>query len=364
MRAAGQILDKGYRMASFEVRRNGVSIGSFNPSQLKEAVKNGVVVKTDEVRPEGSDKWFEAGGIDALNFPDAKLAIPQVNHTAILNKTKSLSPTFFGDLIGKSTDFVKHLLNGSLFESNYERAKLVGHYALSFGVIMTAVVGTYLAFKQDSIQALGIVAGIVVGISMAQYLAIRFFIDADKLLKSTPTRMSGTTLLDGFGILSVASSLGIAGFAVYQSLQYFDEYVLLGALGIAAILLLIATLAFNPKILNIEVTENASGGEEAVGLASFLVKSLLIVAPFVYLASGLASMGLYLYGWYLAITEEGGWLALAGFFAICPPILIGGALYPLALYLVFLIYYLFIDVLNSILQINNRVKEISQNMED
>jgi hypothetical protein len=107
---------------------------------------------------------------------------------------------------------------------------------------------------------------------------------------------------------------------------------------------------------------STSSGEEAIGLASYAVKVLLQLGPFFYLVACLAGC---FYG-FMMLYElvSNGILGLQKaliYSTIMWILLAAGGFYPIVFYFLYLIYYLFIDVFRSILQMGTDVRSMVSN---
>ena len=116
----------------------------------------------------------------------------------------------------------------------------------------------------------------------------------------------------------------------------------------------IVSLSLKPELLNIDIVEKTSAGEEFLGVISFGVKSVFKLIPIMF-GSGIffciINLFLIIFGDYEYIHEIIGDVYNVLY-------LTGSFLLPLIGYFLFLIYYFFLDIAQAILSIPNKVESL------
>jgi hypothetical protein len=150
-------------------------------------------------------------------------------------------------------------------------------------------------------------------------------------------------------VLSLAALLG--GVLLMLQMETFGFL----ASGVAIFLsgVLVTGISLNPKMLNINIGETSSAGEEAIGIISFGYKSWLRAVPAIFgVLSILGSLQLVWAVVKLAVGDEG--TGMAVFVSGATMVFVGG-LFPVIGLLVFLFSYLTIDVIASILSLPSKL---------
>ena len=115
----------------------------------------------------------------------------------------------------------------------------------------------------------------------------------------------------------------------------------------------------HPQMLNISISKNTNAGEEAIGLLSFFMKGILKLIPIAF-GSGIIIGSTNLV---IAIYKllSGGDPILTNLEAyISGIIIITSATIPFLAYIYFLIYYISIDIILSILMLPKKLDLLSQ----
>ena len=236
------------------------------------------------------------------------------------------------------------------------RAETIGHLGILVVMSLLLVLGIITTIKSDSISVLiGTLVSLVI-LALAQYVAYRFLKASRGLLESTRSTINGKVLLDVIALILCIAAVGLFALGCFYAIKLsMFSMVIYGVLAMV-IGLLAACLAFNPDVLNIHQEETASAGEEAIGLASFFVKCLLVLSPFVYFFGAVAACYTLVEGIYLTMKYDNLLAAAAGT-SLGTVVMVGAAFYTLVFYIVFLLYYLVIDVIRAILSIDRNVEK-------
>lgn len=244
-----------------------------------------------------------------------------------------------------------------------------GGYALVLvgavlGFVQSIVTGIRIGSFQGFVSSFG--AGLVatVAIAVLQYVAFRFFTANDTLVKNNPSRIGSAAFLDCLAlVLLVGAFTALVGglFACIAAVSVVP--IIPGLIG-AALLLFGAGVTLHPALCNIEFQE-ASAGEEAIGVASFFGKASLVIQPVLFGALALGGTFTICAGFFSRSTADSvaaalrdipaaGLLAGAGGSAF----LVLACLVPAIYYLGFLVLYLHLDLIRAVLGLPRQLREL------
>ena len=211
----------------------------------------------------GSDRWqpLVGGGVaPAAGFQFDRVLVSAV--AAVLRAAGgALSPGFINASLGA--------------------ARQTGHYAVTVGSSLGLVYAIYIAAKAGSLLAFISGAALVLVLSCVQFAAARFFSANDTLLANTPSRISSPALLECVGLLALLGTVLLPASAIVICVQNGIWQPLVPALLAAIFWLYFAAIALHPESVNITVARG-DAGEEAIGLATFLVKAMLKILPLLF----------------------------------------------------------------------------------
>jgi hypothetical protein len=272
--------------------------------------------------------------------------------------------TIMGDAVAGLLSIVARALNPTFIESALVASRKLGHYAVLAAGGLTIAYAVFAAIKFNSFAIFAIGLGLVVALAVAQFAALRFLNASDTLIASTPSRISSSAFLDCVGLLVLlaAAAILLGGLAAAITSRSFVPVI--SALLSGATLTCLGAVALHPGMVNV-TTEQGTAGEEAIGLLSFFFKTSLKLVPLLFVllsAAGTLTIAVSFFG------EGGAFASLAqGFVNLLPlpvPVPYGlsgsalvlfGCLVPIITYFVFLLQYLFVDVLRAVLAIPGKL---------
>ena len=372
-------------MKSYEVRSGGKSIGEMSGSTLKSKVAAGEITIQDEVRMTGTNEWTMVGNLPKLvalvpsGSKEKTTSFDEVRESADAMKSEKTSKEFSFQttssveaeipkgfmllpavLISSIVNFLRRMLSASLFLSKSNNAETIGHLLLMFGIPLIGTAGLVLAIKTDSISLFLVNIGWIIALCVAQYTSWRSLIASRRLLSTTPTSIQNTFILDIAGVIFAILGCTTLVSSIVFAVQSNNYTQILVGICVFAIFELSASLAFSPSSCNVNIGPTSSG-EEAIGLLSFFLKILLLLGPFVYFVASLGGCVIATAALYnLTINADEGYMQGIIYLESAKTIFVAGGFYPILFYMIFLFYYLFIDVFRSILQIGNDVRKISE----
>jgi len=372
---------------TYEVKRGEDVIGTYTSAELKEMVASGTLKRDDLIRQWSSDKskiseWTKASKITSFDFADAVdeeinleetisddfdispaqeepiadfaerevPSMPQNQGSATLESSSSYySFGWFSIILDKFVDWLSTMLGSGRLIKNKKSVTKFGNLFLNISLVIYLIGTLWAAIKVDSMVMMLTAVGLGVAIAIGQFMAVRFIIAGDRVLASSPTQINNLEIIRLLGFLITAAAVAICVSGIYMSIKMSQiEPAVVGIL-FFVVGVIAASLVFSPSALNITVSEGTSAGMELLGIVSFFLGTAGSII--------IGIRGLYL------MTGDDWHFAIAAFPAQASFVIIA-SIFPLVIYLIFLIYYLFIDVIRAILDIDINVRDIQEKNRD
>lgn len=250
-------------------------------------------------------------------------------------------------------EFLRKLFTPGTYDTIAKWVTYVGNWALILSAPLGLLVSLFLAIvaKEWSVLLYGVAW--VVAVPILQFVAHKFRTAGDTLVKSSPTRLSSASFLDCYALIGILVVLAFVVLGIVSAIQQVSFVPLLTDLYIAILAGFAVWLAFNPAMLNIEVGGDAGAGQEAIGIISFFVKSVVKLIPFIFGAGAVIGAVILLVDCVAAFTATP--LEAFAYATTAVYILIFAALAPFIAYLAFLFTYLAIDFIRSVLEIPRKL---------
>ncbi len=260
--------------------------------------------------------------------------------------------------IDKLLDLLRRGYFSDFFDKNEKWLVMCGLY----GLYISAVLGLIVSIVFPIRYTIPFGYSIGIGISwiflciVTHYTAYKFLPNIPKILNSTPTKMSSQAFLDSFAIITgVGGIIALfGGLYLWARTTSFDPFIF--GLFIFIFCEYLLSLSLNPKILNIEITEKTTAGEEFIGLLSFFIKSFLKLIPIMFgsgIIFSIISMIELLFMKIEYMPEM-----MAKFTQVGSLTAIG--LLPIFGYLFFLMYYFTIDFAASVMSIPQKLDKLNE----
>ncbi len=225
-------------------------------------------------------------------------------------------------------------------------------------LVLIAVIGIFRGWPGAFFKPLGLAAVILI----LQYTANKFLNAGKSLIDSSPSRLGSRAFLDCLCFLGEIVGIVLfiwclirgRGLALQAGSFFIWAYLWIG-LALWTLCDSIAFVALHPKMVNISISEDVRGSEEAIGIMSFFVKAIMRVVPLAFGAASIfGAIALLCSAFAYAINGIGGVQESALIVAF-------GAALPLFSYVVFAFYHLVIDLLRSILVLPGKIDELKKN---
>ncbi|MBM4149981.1 MAG: hypothetical protein FJ224_13200 [Lentisphaerae bacterium] len=249
-------------------------------------------------------------------------------------------------LIDKGLQRLRDILPPPAYEETAGIATRAAHVSALAAQALAVLFGIVLAAKASDAVHVAQGAGIVLLITVLQYTANRFLGAGRSLLHASQARLGSAAFTDSLALLSAISGILVFLGSIYSASEARQWGPLWAGLGLLIILAALAWIALCPAIAGARIAEGMKAGEEAIGILSFLARTLVAVTP---IAMGVlvpfGTVGLVA-GTVSLLDTGSEALAVAALYSVC----IGLAL-PFLAYLTFIVYQLLADVLSAVLSI-------------
>ncbi len=255
-------------------------------------------------------------------------------------------------LVQRVMDALNEIARGGLLESLSASAIGIGHLGLIVGGAAVTLFAVVFAMRLDSLK-LGILALLVpVAVAVLQFGDWKFLDLCGKVVRNTKTRTSSLALYQYVALLTMIAAAGSIAAGTYAMIEVGGadgRNYFLAALALAAYLAIVGLLFLTPDALNLEVDETCSAGEDGIGLIGTLLKAGLAAARLVFgtlcaLGAVCAAIGAV---WFTTdAMEPRAWL----WFSAGLYLLVIGALNPIVLYLISVLYYILPDLVIGVIR--------------
>jgi GYF domain 2 len=339
--------------------RGGQRTGPCSLQELQGLASSGTIQPEDLVWKDGWTEWLPAAQVNGLGhlFGDGEVDDPSHDIPPPGTEGTDDAPSHFLDHL---LDTLRGLYPDADFRGMASILIEFGRYGLYAAMVIGMVFSIIYAIKTNHLDAMFAGLGSVLIALALQYTAIRLSHAVTLLIRTTPTRMSSTAFLDSFSVvMMIGGMIALAACTLLsirqENLNYFLE-------GIAAFFACeqLAFLSLHPAALNIKIVDDASSGEEAVGIISFFMMLPLRFVPGIFgIGTTVGAFGLLTCCFlYLKGGESVDTALLYGPVAAC--VVLTCAAFPLVIYIYFVLYYLVIDVIRSILVIPSKLDGLSE----
>lgn len=266
------------------------------------------------------------------------------------------------EYINRFFDYLRGRINGKILgsEKAFSQIGLSGLYVSGIlGVIFSIV--AKVRYDAPFLSMLVLMLLFIVISLVLHYVAFMMMPALDKLIQNAPTRMSSANVLSVTALFVGASGLLALILGIYTGFFAEKGYVMSTEIGMpkcffAGLFTFIfceywMALLLEPKVLNVEIVEKTSVGEEFIGLTSFFAKGCLKLVPVVFgtaVAFAVIQLVIMLFDSDMMFDQMSTLMYL-----------LSSAFLPLLMYVVFLSYYLTLDIIMAVLGLPARLDKIA-----
>lgn len=347
--------------------QNGESRGPVTFAELQGLVAGGQITPGDLVSKAGMTSWMTASQVEGL-MPQGSAPPPPPpagvgpglgDRLRMLGASDDLVESMpHLRLVQRFLEMIKGVFSETLLNGIDRWAKAVGSIALLAAASFLLLSLLVLGIRGNAVPLLlGGLIGVPLVTVLVHFLAARFLDAGRSLLRESPSAFSSSAFLQCLGLaLFVAAVLALLGGLV--TLVQGKFLFAIPALAAAPIYLYLCGVALNPGLVNVQVGQRATAGEEAISILMFLFKLPLRLVPFVFGVGMVAALLGTGYLFFKSVASE-------PFFAMLllptiGPGLVGVALFPIVAYLVFLFLYLLVDLLRAVLVVPGKLDALRE----
>ncbi|MFH1922177.1 MAG: DUF4339 domain-containing protein [Planctomycetota bacterium] len=273
--------------------KNNEQHGPVSATELKQLAAGGELKPSDLVWHEGMDEWAPARKIKGL-FQEDVPAPPKPVERPPKPPATGGSPSAFENseaafersrrrprhhVFDRALELARAQFTTQFVDLTSTTFTLAGHYGLYLAMVVLFVFSLLLGVKLHDVNTFLLAVATVVLLFVLQYAAGQFLRALDRLNRSTPARMCSTAFLDCCALVHMFGGLIALLTLAVVAVDTGPLLLVLPAVATFILCQYVAVLALNPESLNLTITAEATAGEEAIGVLSFLVKAGLRIVP-------------------------------------------------------------------------------------
>jgi hypothetical protein len=274
-----------------------------------------------------------------------------------------LNATLLGDSVARVLAVVTKVLSPERINCWLKAARDYGQYAVLAGTALTLLYAFYAAIRTNEFRLFGAGVGVVLALTVGQFVAGRFLDAGDKLIASTPSRLSSGAFLECVGLLALLFAAGTLLTGIAACVAARSVIPLVPALVIASLWGVKGGIALHPRMVGVGQEGGGSAGEEAVGLLLFFLKAGLKIVPLAFALLAVAGCVVTLLAFFMrdGVVDS---MVPSGLQIVLVPgmegplLLLSACLIPLTAYFLFLLACLTLDVIRAILAIPGKLDSL------
>lgn len=362
-------------------------IGPVTSAQIRQLAGAGVLGQEDLVWREGMEEWIPAQGIKGLfktesqtagtfsNGPsaatEAKIpemaSLPPVMETAMetaMEPSDSDKPARAPreHLVDRLLSFVRSQLNAPFVESAARLFTLCGHYGLYVAMVVYFTLAISVGIKHRDANSIQLACGAVLILAALQYVAGRLWETLDRVRRTSAASIASTALPDCLAALCMAAGVITLLSQAFSAIGTDKYWLLLSGLPAFILFQYLAVLALNPGSLSVTIAADIGARDEAIGILVLMLKAGLRLVPVVFCIGIVVGILHLFYAGYQAVSASVSTeLELAEGAALEAIWLIAfAAAAPLLGYILFLLCYLGIEVVQATLSVSGKLDRLTE----
>lgn len=265
---------------------DGKRQGPVPPARLKQLADQGVIAPTSLVWKEGLAEWTPAQAVRGL-FPQPAADMPPAPRpdpqpaTNAGQPDESLLEALCGlrhplDLV---IDPLRYAIPQDITAKISRVAGLAGVLSIYAAIGIVLLGGLVLASKLRMMWPLAIVIGVAGVLFVLQFVSQRLLQSLDATVSANKTVLSSFAVPDCAFVLILTATLGSTGSILWLAYPEINTAVLAGVLGVCVVGVFSAVVALQPQTIGVIITPFCRAAEEAVGVATFLMKLAIRCVP-------------------------------------------------------------------------------------
>ena len=257
-------------------------------------------------------------------------------------------------------DACKSLLTQGFFEGNVKFLTRVGYYGLPVAAVLGAIFAMTLAIRLDTLSIFLYAFVWIFLIALVQYAAANFANSAESLIKTAPSQISSPAFINTFALLTLTTGWLMLLGGLFLAIKMEDIKVLWLGLGSFLLGEYLACIAMNPPLTNTTINPRITPAEEAVGILSFLLKAFLRLVPIAFGVGVLIGNFSLLLDFFNFLTKKTDAYATLAAAERSANLVVNAGLLPLAGFVSFLVLYLVIHLIRSVLAVPLKLDILSR----
>jgi hypothetical protein len=275
-------------------------------------------------------------------------------------KRKDFNHLFAFRILEKFVDFIRGKLTEKVLDFSTEWIFKFGHFGMIAAAGLGFIFALVVAIRLDSFSAFLYGLAWIVLVFVVQYTAVRFSTAGVKLVENNPANLSSKAFLDCFGFLAFIGGWIILVVSIIWTIRGTGLSNLFIGLGLFVLLEFLSLVAFHPETTSTKIVKETSAGQEALGIIVFYLKGVMRLIPIIF-GIGILVATVLLFIDFIGVFGDAfkvdpAWMKGMDHARL---ILVIGLL-PFLSYLFFLLYYLVVDVIRSILAVPGKLDELKK----
>jgi len=285
---------------------------------------------------------------EASDDSTAKKAIAACGRVGDYFASDRCNPLAAVDMLDNVIAWARRVFPVEMFDSIASSLVKYGHLGLIVAEIACVILGLTASFKLDNWRLFPAGIGVALLLVILQYTASRFMDAGDRLLSNSPSRLGSDAFMDCLALL--VEVLGICLFFGHWFMGGWGHFFV--GLALWALCDAIAYIALHPSMVNIEVGAEVSAGEEAIGILSLAVKTIVRLVPMAFGIGAILGSIALIAATFTMMRSGDPASAVSALRLITACVLL-----PFFSYILFAFYHLLIDLLRAILVLGQHADE-------
>jgi hypothetical protein len=287
--------------------------GPVDIEQLRGLHDSGVINADTPVIAEGANDWTALGTLIGNQVAPAAARAEPASGTAAGLVTR------FDGWSDSVLAAVHRLLSEDFLARNLDRCLHLGKTLTLVGVGLGAVYSLVLAVRSETFGMVFAGLGLTLFLALLVPVSRRLFAATQELSLRLPSFIGSVVVFDSIALVLIGTAVAVFAVGIDSAIAAEHPWPFFAALLAAVYLVFGAGVLLNPK-LSKTATEAQTLAEDALGVASFLGKVLIVLLPLLYLEMVCAGILVV-----LASCLSGGNCAQAAVFG--RTLLVGSSLY-------------------------------------
>jgi hypothetical protein len=278
-------------------------------------------------------------------------------------KTKSGSAEghLFGvRILEKVYNWLEGLLSVKVLDFSTTWAGRIGHWALVAAACLGFLYSLIFAIRINKFDSFLIGIGWFLLVFVIQFTAHRFLGAGKSLIANNPSRLSSRAFLECVAFLAAILGVVVLINSIITAVRAGSLFPFLSGLGAFVFLEFLAMVTFHPQTITTEIVAETSAGQEALGIITYVLKAVMRLVPIIF------GLGVLIFSIYLLIDGFGlfgndmrtasSWMKIQ----MRGPQILTYAILPFLSYIVFVLFYLAVDIIRSILVVPEKLDKLGK----